>query len=98
MLIYVISAYAGNIEVNTEMARRYCRREYEQGNVPIAPHLLFPQFMDEATERYEGILMGLEVLERCDAVHVYGDDITEGMRMEIISAEECNIPIEYMGA
>lgn len=41
--------------------------------------------------------MGLELLERVDALHVWGDKITEGMQMEIECAEEKGIPVMYMG-
>ena len=50
-LVYICSPYAGDIEKNTENARRYSRFAADRNGIPIAPHLLFPQFMDEETER-----------------------------------------------
>ena len=46
----------------------------EQGYLPIAPHLLFPQFLNEGVgaERQLGISMGLELLLCCDEVWVFG--------------------------
>lgn len=75
MVIFVCSPYGGKRE-NVARARDYCRREVENGNSPIAPHLLLPQFMDEKTERWEAIQIGLGFLANCDALHVYGDTIT----------------------
>ena len=50
MLVYICSPYSGDVKTNTEKAKDYCRFAVEKGNVPIAPHLLFPQFMDEESE------------------------------------------------
>ena len=51
LLVYVASPFAGDVEKNVMNARRYCRFVAESGAVPLAPHLLLPQFMSEATER-----------------------------------------------
>ena len=47
-IVYICSPYAGDIETNTAAARRYCRFAVEAGYIPIAPHLLFPQFLNDA--------------------------------------------------
>lgn len=43
-IVYICSPFAGNIEKNVVAARTYSRFAVEQGYIPIAPHLLFPQF------------------------------------------------------
>ena len=50
-LVYVCSPYAGDVRNNTENARRYCRFAVDAGAIPLAPHLLLPQFLSEETER-----------------------------------------------
>ena len=50
-LVYICSPYSGDTEGNTEKARRYSRFAADAGTIPIAPHLLFPQFLSEETER-----------------------------------------------
>ena len=50
-LVYICSPYSGDTEENTEKARRYSRFAADAGTIPIAPHLLFPQFLSEETER-----------------------------------------------
>lgn len=87
-LIFVCSPYRGDTETNTQNARRYCRLVMEQGGIPFAPHLLFTQFLDEenATERKQGLRMGMEMLKLCDELWAFGEP-TEGMRMEIAQAE-----------
>ena len=47
-IVYICSPYAGDIESNTTAARRYCRFAVESGYIPIAPHLLFPQFLNDS--------------------------------------------------
>ena len=46
-VVYVCSPYSGNVEENVQNARRYCRFALENRTIPLAPHLLYPQFMDD---------------------------------------------------
>lgn len=48
--VFICSPFRGDVKGNTEKARRYCRKAYESGCLPVAPHLLFPQFLDEMNE------------------------------------------------
>ena len=50
-IVYICSPYAGDVESNTAAARRYSRFAVEAGYIPIAPHLLFPQFLDDSSPR-----------------------------------------------
>ena len=47
-LVFICSPFAGNIERNTRRARDFCRFAVSENCIPIAPHLLFPQFMEES--------------------------------------------------
>lgn len=90
---YVCSPYRGDIEANTERARDYCRQVYEAGYIPLAPHLLFPQFLREhiPKEREAGLEMGAALLSQCRVLIICGGDITEGMSREIKLAQELGI-------
>lgn len=94
--VFVCSPFHGDLEGNSEKAAKYCRRVYEDGGLPIAPHLLFPQFLNEDSlkERADGISMGLELMRECDEVWVYGK-ATEGMEQEIRFAVEHGIHIWF---
>ena len=46
-LVYICSPLSGDVDGNMEKARQYCRFALEQGQIPLAPHLMFPQFMDD---------------------------------------------------
>lgn len=97
--VYICSAYHGDVEENSRKASEYCRyAAVECGVMPIAPHLLFPQFLDDydETERNMGIQMGLELLRECSALWYFGDRITPGMVEEITTARELGIPVQYV--
>lgn len=95
MVVFVCSPYGGK-RANLKRAIDYCLAEIDMGNVPFAPHLLYPQMLDEATDRQLGIDMGLEILGRCDELHAWGGMITPGMQKEIDAAEHMGIPVRYM--
>ena len=94
-LIYVASPYAGDIEQNTEFARKACRHVMNEGHAFFAPHLLYPQLLDDSNpqERQAGLDMGLAMLPRCDELWCYGDRISYGMHLEIEEAVRIGIPV-----
>ena len=47
-LVYIASPYGGNTEVNYEKAKEYCSYALSKGCIPLAPHLHYPQFMDDS--------------------------------------------------
>lgn len=94
--VYVCSPFRGDYDANTKNARFYSRHAALQlGVIPIVPHLLFPQFLDDTVpeERALGLRLGLELLKLCDELWVYGDRISEGMKAEIEFAKELGIPV-----
>ena len=97
-LIYVASPYAGDIEKNTEFAKEACRFVMDEGHAFFAPHLLYPQVLDEnnSAERKLGLAMGKEVLGRCDELWVFGEIISQGMQAEIELAQEHEVPVKYI--
>jgi len=82
-MIYVCSPYSGDIEQNVENARRYCRYVVDKGHVPVAAHLLFPQFVSEEQEREIAMELAAEVLCRCDELWAFGTHISSGMYAEM---------------
>ncbi|MBS3873763.1 MAG: DUF4406 domain-containing protein [Dethiobacter sp.] len=94
-LIYVASPYAGDIEKNTKFARRACRHVMSKGHAFFAPHLLYPQLLNDANphERQAGLDMGIAMLSRCDELWCYGNHISPGMHLEIKEAGRLGIPV-----
>jgi hypothetical protein len=85
-MVYICSPYAGDIEGNTQKAKRYCRMAADHDCIPIAPHLYFPQFMSEETERDEALYNGLILLSKCDEIWICGERISAGMQLEMKQA------------
>ena len=94
-LIFICSPFKGDTENNVLKARRYCRFAMAQEHVPFAPHLLFPQFLDDTDpkEREQGISLGLTVLGYCHELWAFGAEVSHGMATEIAWAEKLNIPV-----
>ena len=94
-VVYICSPYAGDVESNTAAARRYCRFAVDKGAVPLAVHLLFPQFMSEDTERDLALHMGEIMLAKCRELWCFGSRISDGMKEEIETANRRGIPVRY---
>lgn len=94
-LVYVCSKFSGDIEGNIHKARMYSRFVVDQGGIPVAPHLLFPQFMDESTERDLAIFMDIALLSKCKELWVFGSEISNGMQIEIDWATKHKRTIKY---
>lgn len=94
-LIYVCSPYSGDVGGNTLRARQYSRFAVDRGAIPLAAHLLFPQFMSETGERELALFMDMVLMGKCEEVWVFGKDITSGMAAEIAKAKMKNMTIRY---
>lgn len=95
-IIYVCSPYSGDITGNTERARKYSRFVVDEGGIPLTPHLLFPQFMKEATERDLAIFMDLALLSKCREIWVFGEAVSNGMQVEIDHAQRKGKLVRYV--
>jgi hypothetical protein len=96
-LVYIASPYAGDVAANVENVRCYCRFAVSRGCIPIAPHLHYPQFLEDSDEeqRELGLRFALILLAKCDALWVFGNRISRGMTAEIAKAEKRGMPIKY---
>ena len=98
-LIYICSPLKGDVKRNIEKANYYARFAYSQGYIPLAPHTIFTQFLDDKNpkERKDGMAMGLELLEHCAELWVCGTTVSKGMRTEINYARKKQIKIRWIG-
>lgn len=96
-IVYICSPYAGEIEKNVKAAQEYSRFAVEKGYIPIAPHLLFPQFLNDANpkERQLGLFFGNALMSKCSEVWVFGSRISAGMEAEINHAKWKNYRLRY---
>lgn len=95
--VYVASKFSGDEAKNTKAAISYCREVIDQGYLPVASHLLYPQILDDhdAEEREIGLQFGMALLAVCDELWVFGD-ISPGMEREIQEAERLKKRIRYV--
>lgn len=92
-LVYICSPFSGDVKANAQKARRYSRFAVDSGAIPLAPHLLLPQYMDEETERDAAMFMDKVLLGKCEQMWVFGSRITSGMAAEIRRANKRHIRI-----
>ena len=97
-LVYISSPLRGDMEKNKEKAKDYCAYAASCGVIPLAPHTIFTQYLNDAVpeQREQGLRMGHELLERCDELWVMGDTISQGMKDEIGLATFLQLPILYV--
>ena len=93
--VFICSNYRGDVETNVENAIYWCKEATNQGYLPIAPHLYFPQFLDDdiPNERELGIAWGIDILSDCDELWICSENISDGMKREIEYAKTQGIPI-----
>ena len=96
-LVYICSPFSGKVKKNKKNARKYCRFALEQHTIPFAPHLLFPQFMDDSSpeERQLAMFMNMIMLGHCEELWMFGDRISAGMKQEIRKAQRKHMKIRY---
>ena len=96
-IVYICSPYSGNVNHNIEMARKYSRFAVDKHYLPIAPHLLFTQFMNDEIpeERETAIFMNFVLMSKCAEIWVFGDVISAGMQAEINRAKHKYMKIRY---
>jgi hypothetical protein len=96
-LVYICSPFSGDIEYNNKRTRAFCRFALDKDNIPLAPHLLFPQFMDDSNEKERdlAIFMDIILMGKCQEVWVLGDVISRDMSIEIEKAKKRRQPVRY---
>ena len=96
-IVYICSPYSGDTKKNIENARKYSRFAVDKHYLPIAPHLLFTQFMNDEIpeERETAIFMNFVLMSKCAEMWVFGDVISAGMQAEIKHAKYKHMKIRY---
>lgn len=94
-IIYIASAYSGDIETNVTKTKGYSRYVIQSGCIPLNPILNLHGVLDEESDRDTAIGIDLSLLERCDELWVFGEP-TAGMKKEIAEAQRQKKPIRYV--
>lgn len=96
-LIYVCSPFAGDINTNVENAKRYSRFAVEEKAIPVTPHLMYPQYMDDSNESEREMAMHFNyvLLGKCTELWVFGGVVSRGMAREITVARKRRMKIRW---
>ena len=100
--VYICSRYSGKdddeVKRNVRQAQLFSRFAIKQRVVPVAPHLMYPGFLDDRIpkERRIGQLCGKWLLTSCDELWVFWmDGISSGMLEEINTAVKIGVKIRF---
>jgi len=91
--VYVCHPFGADPKGNAEIIRRICRELVERGEVPVAPQLYLPEFIDEELERETALDLCLELVGTCDELRVFGPRISAGMQREMARARALRLPV-----
>lgn len=94
-LVYICSPYAGDIKNNVLNARKYSRFAIDNNAIPVTPHLMYPQFMNEETERNKAMHFNYVLLGKCTELWVFGGVVSCGMAHEISVARKRKMKIRW---
>lgn len=77
-------------------AAAFAEYAYQNGCIPVTPHLLFPFMNDEdEAERALAIHMDIVLMGKCKEVWVLSERITAGMSTEIEKAKRRRQAVRY---
>ena len=98
--VFICSPYRGDIKKNVEVAKSIARLAAICDYVPVVPHLLFPQFMNDhdPDELIKGLCLGAEMLRKSDEMWLVVGVLSRGMQYELDLAKELKLPIRLYDA
>lgn len=100
-IVYICSKYRGKTRIeqdfNLVMAKRYGRFAMEKGYVPIITHMNIAELTNDhdQNDRDFGIQASLTLLKVCSQIWIFGQDVSDGMRLEAQEAIREHIPIRW---
>lgn len=96
-IVYICSPYQNDIQNNIQNAQKFCKFAVDKGYCPFAPHLFFPQFLNDniAAERNKGFELNKNFLNLAQELWVFGKNITAGMIFEIQYFQHLQKIIKY---
>ena len=92
--VIIESPFSGDVERNTEYARRCMKDSLSRGEAPYVSHLLYTQVLDDTDpdERLQGMTAGFAFIEATTMTAAYIDyGISNGMKEGIRLAEELRV-------
>jgi hypothetical protein len=94
--IYVCHPDLYDPRITRRRVRRICRAVVATGQVPIAPQLYLPTFLDPQRESARALAIRFELISACHELRVYGSTVTREMRREIDHAVALGLPVRFV--
>ena len=94
-VVYISHPFGADPRGNAERVRKICRWLAKQGYLPLAPHIYFPQFLEEADEREVAMDFCRGMIGLADELLVFGEP-TAGMKMEMEEAERIGVRVVHV--
>lgn len=100
-IAYICSPYGAEtalgVHNNVENAKKYGKFAISKGYVPFIAHIAICGFLNDASpeERNIGLCIDNRFIDKCDELWVFGDDISNGMKMELAYATLHHIPVRH---
>ncbi|MFI3116302.1 MAG: DUF4406 domain-containing protein [Clostridia bacterium] len=62
------------------------------------PHLILPEFLNDdiPREREKALIMGKQMMFKCDELWIFGEEISQGMLEEVAFSRNLNIAIQLI--
>ena len=97
LLVFVCSPFSGGVFQNIEQAKTYSRFAVDKTAIPLTPHLLNPQFMDDNNidERELAMHFNYAWLGKSQEVWEFGGVVSKGRTREIGIAEKRRMKIRW---
>ena len=94
-VVYLCAPLHGDVKANMEFARQKANEELAAGNIPVCPHFLMPPSVkiNQPKQVQAAQEMGMQMLESCREIHVFGEEWTDRMWAEINRATQLGIPV-----
>lgn len=95
--VYICSPLGGNVSENIENVKKYAKYVFDRGMALVIPHFYATILDDDIeVERNLGKQVGISLLFGSDALWVFGDKVTSGMKEEIKLAKHLKLEIKYI--
>lgn len=94
-LVYICAPLRGDVQANIAFAAAKAREVFEEGNIPVCSHLMFPPIADPNNPAEDNAAMEMckKLIDRCSEIRVYGSEWSDGMWEEIRYAEQRKVPV-----
>lgn len=96
-VVFIAHPIRGDVTGNVLKVLEICKEVHRGGVIPVVPYLVSLQYLNDnvVEDRKLGIEANLECFQRhfIDELWLFGNQITEGMRSEVLLALMLEIPI-----